>query len=50
MKTWLAQIARLKPEFLPGWAFWTVVAVGVSCAAVAAAGGLWVLFTQIEFL
>ncbi len=50
MNTWFAQIARFKPDFLPGWLFWMVLAVIVAVVAVIGAAGLWVLFTQIEFM
>lgn len=50
MNTWLAQVARFKPDFLPGWLFWILLLMAASFAAVIGAAGLWVLFTQVEFL
>jgi len=46
----LIKLLRLKPEFLPPWLFWLLLLLGGTLALCVAAAGLWVLFTQVEFL
>jgi hypothetical protein len=43
-------ILQLKPEDMPDALFWSLVALGVVIGVPAGAFGLWVLFTQIQFL
>jgi hypothetical protein len=48
--SWLAQLLKLKPEFLPKWIFWLLLLVFFLIALAVLAVGLWVMFTQVEYL
>jgi len=49
MSIW-SQLARFKPDFFPAWLFWLGLVLGGVLAGAIGLVGLWVLFTQIEFL
>lgn len=44
------KLLQFKPAFLPAWLFWLLLAAGALLAAAVAAVGLWVVFTQIDFM
>jgi hypothetical protein len=46
----LVQLLKLKPEFLPKWIFWLLLLVFFLIALAVLAVGLWVMFTQVEYL
>ncbi len=50
MNALLLQLLKLKPEFLPRWLFVLLLTAGVLIVACVAAVGVWVVFTQVEFL
>lgn len=50
MKALLIQILEFKPGFLPTWLFLFLLFLGVLVALPVAAAGLWVAFTQINYM
>lgn len=50
MNALLLQLLKVKPDFLPRWLFWLLLAVCLLVALCVAALGVCVVFTQVEFL
>jgi len=46
----LKPLLKFKPDFLPAWLFMLLFFAALLIGACVAAAGLWVVFTQIEFM
>ncbi len=46
----LPRLLKFKPDFLPAWLYWLLLAAGLLIGVCVAAVGLWVVSTQIEFM
>ncbi|KAF0206447.1 MAG: hypothetical protein FD173_137 [Gallionellaceae bacterium] len=46
----LPNLSKLKPNFLPQWLFWLLLVSGGVVALCVVVIGLWVVFTQVDFM
>ena len=46
----LIKLSKFKPDFLPQWLFWLLLGLGGVVALGVMVIGLWVVFTQVDFM
>ena len=44
------RLLKFKPDFLPQWLFWMLLVAGGVVALCVTVIGLWVVFTQVDFM